>query len=131
MLVPMCAPAPSAQSLVMRRAGDSRGEMNGVGSRAAGHAAAVAAILNRAGHQPRRRRGERDVLDHECIFIGPAAAEDVVTGYAWRWQVVHAGQRRSGACGSRGEAEREARMVLELLSQPHEHLGPDQSADAA
>ena len=51
----------------------------------------------------------------ERIFIGPASASDVREGYPWGWVVSYGGERRSGACVTREQAQAEAASVLELL----------------
>ena len=51
----------------------------------------------------------------EEIVIGPASPGDIEQGYPWKWHVVVGGERRSGACRTREEAEREAAIVLKLL----------------
>jgi hypothetical protein len=51
----------------------------------------------------------------EHIVIAPASVVDRAQGYLWSWQVSYSGEHRSGACRTRGEAEREAAAVLKLL----------------
>ena len=53
----------------------------------------------------------------ETIFIGPAGPSDAREGYPWRWVVSYGGERRSGACASRAQAQAEAAAVLELLKR--------------
>jgi hypothetical protein len=53
----------------------------------------------------------------EHIFIAPASVADRAQGYRWSWQVSYGGERRSGACRTREEAEREAAAVLKLLRE--------------
>ena len=58
------------------------------------------------------------MVDDEEIFIGPASSpSDVAEGFPWRWVVSYRGERRSGACETREDAEREAEIVLKLLKQ--------------
>jgi hypothetical protein len=51
----------------------------------------------------------------EHIVIAPASAVDKAQGFPWSWEVFYSGERRSGACGTREEAQREAAAVLKLL----------------
>jgi hypothetical protein len=57
----------------------------------------------------------------DTIFIGPASARDAAEGYTWGWVVEYRGERRSGACATREQAQAEAASVLELLrDRPHQ-----------
>jgi hypothetical protein len=58
------------------------------------------------------------MTEREHIVIGPAGGNDREEGYVWSWQVRCDGERRSGACRTVAQAEREAALVLELLRQP-------------
>jgi hypothetical protein len=60
-------------------------------------------------------RGYGRANDEETIFVGPASGIDVAEGYTWCWVVSYRGERRSGACMTREQAEAEAASVLELL----------------
>jgi len=53
----------------------------------------------------------------EHIVIAPASAVDKAQGFPWRWEVFYGGERRSGACRTREEAQREAAAVLKLLME--------------
>jgi hypothetical protein len=57
------------------------------------------------------------MTEPEHIVIGPAGANDRQEGYVWCWQVRCGGERRSGACRTVGQAEREAALVLKLLRE--------------
>jgi hypothetical protein len=57
------------------------------------------------------------MTEREDIVIGPAAGNDREEGYLWSWQVRCDRERRSGACRTVAQAEREAALVLELLRQ--------------
>ncbi|MEA2318637.1 MAG: hypothetical protein QOD44_2826 [Solirubrobacteraceae bacterium] len=49
------------------------------------------------------------------VAIAPATGSDAEEGYRWKWIVLCGRERRSGACRTRDEAEREAAAVVELL----------------
>jgi hypothetical protein len=53
----------------------------------------------------------------EKIVVLPASPGDIEHGYPWKWEVSCSGERRSGACRTRVEAEREAAVVLALLRE--------------
>jgi hypothetical protein len=57
------------------------------------------------------------MTEGEHITIAPADGNDREEGYLWSWHVRYDGERRSGACRTAGQAEREAALVLKLLSQ--------------
>jgi hypothetical protein len=57
------------------------------------------------------------MTEREHIVIGPAGANDRQEGYVWSWQVRCDGERRSGACRTVRQAEREAALVLKLLRE--------------
>jgi hypothetical protein len=67
---------------------------------------------------------EASVMAHdgeESMFIGPASARDAAEGYRWGWVAAYRGERRSGACATREQAQAEAASVLELLrDRPYE-----------
>ena len=50
------------------------------------------------------------------LVIDRADRHDAEQGYPWRWEVVYGDARRSGACQTRAQAEREGATVLVLLS---------------
>jgi hypothetical protein len=62
------------------------------------------------------------LVDDEKIWVGPGSGSDVAEGFPWAWVVSYGGERRSGACATREEAEREAETVLRVLKG-----GPDAS----
>jgi hypothetical protein len=51
------------------------------------------------------------------VSIGPASPSDAEEGFGWGWVVIQGAERRSGACRTRDEAEREAATVVALLRQ--------------
>ena len=51
----------------------------------------------------------------ETLIVDAASTADAEQGYLWGWKVVYGEARRSGACQTRAEAEREAALVLALL----------------
>ena len=57
--------------------------------------------------------------DEKTVFIGPASASDAAEGYRWAWVVSYGGERRSGACVTREQAQAEAATVLKLLKRAH------------
>ncbi|MEA2385757.1 MAG: hypothetical protein QOH72_5728 [Solirubrobacteraceae bacterium] len=57
------------------------------------------------------------MTERERIVIGPAGASDREEGYLWSWQVRYDGERRSGACRTPGQAQREAALILKLLRE--------------
>jgi hypothetical protein len=57
------------------------------------------------------------LADDQEIFIGPASPSDVAEGFPWRWVVSYLGERRSGACVTHEQAQREAEIVLKLLKE--------------
>jgi hypothetical protein len=57
------------------------------------------------------------VTEGEHIVIGPAGGNDREEGYVWSWQVRWDGERRSGACRTVAQAQREAAIVLKLLTE--------------
>jgi hypothetical protein len=61
--------------------------------------------------------GRRPHDEREDIVIGPAGGNDRQEGYVWSWEVRCDGERRSGACRTVGQAEREAALVLKLLRE--------------
>ena len=70
----------------------------------------------RCGYDDRRRRSS-ELVDDEEIWVGPGSGSDVAEGFPWAWVVSYRGERRSGACATREEAEREAETVLRLLKR--------------
>jgi hypothetical protein len=65
--------------------------------------------------QPREKKAMAARNDEETIFVGPASGIDVAQGYTWCWVVSYRGERRSGACVTREQAQAEAASVLKLL----------------
>jgi hypothetical protein len=57
------------------------------------------------------------MTEREHVVIGPADGNDREEGYVWNWQVRCDGERRSGACRTVCQAEREAALVLKLLRE--------------
>jgi len=57
------------------------------------------------------------VVGDEEIWVGPSSGSDVAEGFPWAWVVSYRGERRSGACATRDQAEREAETVLRLLKR--------------
>jgi hypothetical protein len=53
----------------------------------------------------------------EHLLVGAAEAHDAEQGYPWRWEVIHGDARRTGACQTRAQAEREGATVLVLLRE--------------
>jgi hypothetical protein len=64
---------------------------------------------------PGRGAGGRPMTATEHLLVGAADEHDAEQGYPWRWEVMYGGARRTGACQTRAQAEREGATVLELL----------------
>jgi hypothetical protein len=57
------------------------------------------------------------MTEGEHIVIASTGWSDREQGYLWSWQVFYGGERRSGACRTHEEAQREAGAVLKLLRE--------------
>jgi hypothetical protein len=60
---------------------------------------------------------DRLMTEGEHIVIAPAGGSDREQGYLWSWVVIYGGERRSGACRTHEDAQREAATVLKLLRE--------------